>query len=45
MKQKDLLITENIQSRYLSKQLLKKFNKKFQSTLSEVDFEINSFQL
>ena len=44
MKQKDLLITENIQSRYLSKQLLKKFNKKFQSTLSEVDFEINSFQ-
>ena len=44
MKQKDLLITENIQSRYLSKLLLKKFNKKFQSTLSEVDFEINSFQ-
>ncbi len=44
MKQKDLLITENIQSRYLSKLLLKKFNKKFQSTLSEVDFEISSFQ-
>jgi len=44
VKQKDLLITENIQSRYLSKLLLKKFNKKFQSTLSEVDFEISSFQ-
>ena len=44
MKQKDLLITENIQSRYLSKLLLKKFNKKFQSTLSEVYFEISSFQ-
>ena len=44
MKQKDLLITENIQSRYLSKLLLKKFNKEFQSTLSEVDFEISSFQ-
>ena len=44
MKQKDLLITENIQSRYLSKLLLKKLNKKFQSTLSEVYFEISSFQ-
>ena len=44
MKQKDLLITENIHSRYLSKLLLKKLNKKFQSTLSEVDFEISSFQ-
>ena len=44
MKQKDLLITENRQSRYLSKLLLKKFNKKFQSTLSEVYFEISSLQ-
>ena len=44
MKQKDLLITENIQSRYLSKHLLKKLNKKFQSKLSEVNFEISSFQ-
>ena len=44
MKQKDLVITENIQSKYLNKNLLKKFNQKFSSMLSEVDFEINSFQ-